>query len=88
MNNDRRKTIDSLIREANDLKGQIDSLQEQVEAVLDEEREYFDNMPESLQQGERGQAAEEAVSALEEAANMLGDFCVDDLTGYLEGAKG
>jgi hypothetical protein len=37
----------------------------------DDEQDYFDAMPESLQGAEKGEAAEAAVSALEEAIDAL-----------------
>lgn len=53
MNEDRRKRI-------------FDAAAE-LEAVKEEEQEAFDNMPESLQGGEKGQAMEAAIEALEES---------------------
>ena len=53
MNEDRRKRI-------------FDAAAE-LEAVKEEEQEAFDNMPESLQGAERGQAMEAAIEALEDA---------------------
>jgi len=42
-----------------------------VEPVRDEEQEAFDNMPDGLQQSERGQAAEQAASELDDAVDSL-----------------
>ena len=64
MNKARREEIARLITEAEELKGMIESIRE-------EEQEYYDNMPESLQQGERGQNAESAVSELEDAIDAM-----------------
>ena len=66
-------------------------------ALRDEEQEHFDNMPESLQGSEKGQAAEASVQQLEEAIGLLEnleDFEPDlhplgiiaDLQDYLEEA--
>ena len=44
-----------------------------LEAVRDEEQEAYDNMPESLQRGDQGSAAEGTICALEEALNHLYD---------------
>lgn len=65
MNAARRKII-------TDLAGGVDTaplsnLLTNVEAVLEEEQDAYDNMPEGLQQSERGQASEAALEALEEA---------------------
>ena len=53
----RRKTLALLIRH--------------IEAVMDAESSYMENMPESLQNSCRYEAAAETVSALEEALNIL-----------------
>lgn len=49
----------------------IENAKEEVEGLRDDEQEKFDNLPEGLQQAERGQAMEEAVGYLEEAADKL-----------------
>lgn len=71
MNKDRRKQL----AEIAELLGE---LQERISVLKDEEEEGFDNLPESLQQGERGQAMEaakeqmeSAMSAIEEAVGCL-----------------
>ena len=57
MNKDRRKRLTSIAE-------QISVLIDMAQEVLDEEQEAFDNMPESLQQGERGEAMQDAVEAI------------------------
>lgn len=64
MNASRRKEIDK----ARALIGEAKAILEQCEA---DERDYFDNMPESLQGGDKGQAAEAAADVLQEAADEL-----------------
>lgn len=62
MNNDRRKQLErakALLEEALSI----------IETCRDEEQEAFDNMPEGLQQSERGEKAEAACSALDECAD-------------------
>jgi hypothetical protein len=73
MNKDRRKELTAIgaaILEAKD----------HLEAVRDAEQEAFDNLPESLQQGERGQAMEEAIGNLENTISSL-----EDAAGEIEG---
>jgi hypothetical protein len=86
MNNERRKAIAAVVKQ---LEGwpDIEELKGELETIRDDEQEAFDNMPESLQQGERGQAAEAAVNALQEAIDMLDGFSVEELTGHLETAS-
>ena len=52
-----------------------------IEQARDDEREYFDNMPESFQEGDRGQQAEAVVDALDDAANGC-----EDIESHLETA--
>jgi len=42
-----------------------------LETCRDEEQDYYDNMPESFQNGEKGSVAQEAIDALEEAVSQL-----------------
>lgn len=42
-----------------------------IEDLASSEREKYDNMPESLQQGERGEAMSAAADALEEAQTSM-----------------
>ena len=39
----------------------------ELEAIRDDEQQAFDNLPEGLQQSERGQASEQAATDIEEA---------------------
>lgn len=59
MNNERRKKIEQA----------LDLLREAAE----EEREAFENLPDSLRDGERGQKMEEAADALDEAVSSVED---------------
>lgn len=61
MNKARRKKLGEII-------DQLEYLREDLDAVASEEREAFDNLPESLQESDRG-------CAMEEAADELDDIC-------------
>lgn len=74
MNNDRRARIQALIDKLEGIKEDIDSIKE-------EEQGYYDNMPESIQAGERGDKAQEAIDNLESTLDYL-----NDVTGFLEEA--
>lgn len=76
MNPQRRKQI---ARISGDLKG----LKDEIEELGEEEQEYFDNMPENLQEGERGQAAKDAIALIEQSG-----IGVDDVMNALEEACG
>ena len=75
MNKQRRKDIDTLIQA-------LEEIRTQIQFVLEEEQEYLDNMPENLQNSERYETAQTAVSELEEA-----DGSIDDIIEHLENAK-
>ncbi len=62
MNKARRKQIDELAQRMQELLSDI-------EAVKDEEQDYFDNMPENMLSGEKASASEEALSTLEDAVS-------------------
>ena len=64
MNKQRRKEIAKAI-------ALIEDAREILECVLCEEQEAFDNMPESLQYSERGEAMEEYISTIEEFLEYL-----------------
>jgi hypothetical protein len=60
MNAAQRKTLD-------DIRGELHTQLERIESERDAEQDKFDNMPESLQGGDKGQAMEEGISTLDEA---------------------
>jgi len=61
MNAQRRKDIQRAIE-------LLDEANQILSAAADEEQEYYDNMPESIQGGERGEAADAAADRLADAA--------------------
>ncbi len=66
MNKARRKSITAI----------LDAIQQHIidlEAIRDEEQEAFDNLPENLQEAERGQSMQEAIDALDEAISSTTD---------------
>ena len=71
MNNTRRKAIQQIIVHLTDLHADI-------EALRDEEQEAYDNLPESLQESERGEAMSTAVYNLDDAMDDL-DLAIDAL---------
>ncbi len=64
MNNIRRKSLE-------ELKSKLDEVKGDIEILRDEGQEYIDNMPESLQGGERASNAENAVRLMDDAINDL-----------------
>lgn len=73
MNAERRKTLNEALTklvEARDL----------IQGVLDEEQESYDNMPESFQNGSKGEAAQECIDNLQTA--------IDDIENVENGSLG
>jgi hypothetical protein len=87
MNKDRRKQIAEVIKQLDELRDTISGIVSTVEDIQSEEQEYFDNMPESLQSSEKGQAVEAAVDYLGTAKSGLEDFDFDDILSNLESAS-
>ena len=66
MNNARRKQIKDAIKDLD--IGTLEAMKEELESAQSDEQEYLDNMPESLQGGEKGEAAIDALGEVESAA--------------------
>ena len=64
MNMKRRKRIEKAGR-------LLEELMEEINAIQEEEQEAYDNLPESLQESERGIAMYNAAEALEDAVSQL-----------------
>jgi prefoldin subunit 5 len=71
MNKERRKALSDLRSTLEGIKGDIDTARDTLSSLKEEEGDYKDNMPESMQGGEKGDAADSAVSALEDADSEL-----------------
>ena len=75
MNKNRRKQIDEILEQLNPLLLEIES-------VKDEEQEAYDNLPESMQSGDKGEKMSDSVNNLEYAFDSL-----TEVIDYLESAK-
>lgn len=64
MNNNRRKQIQEAVQELEHIKSVFEN-------IRDEEQEYFDNMPENMQGGDKGQSSESAISSLDDVINSI-----------------
>lgn len=67
MNKERRKNIQ-------DVADQLEDLRSALEGIQGEEEEYRDNIPENLQGSERYERADEACDALGDAVSSLEDI--------------
>lgn len=77
MNAQRRKSIQEVIDQLEEIKSTIETLN-------DEEQEAYDNLPENLQGSERGEAMSEAADNLDSAFNSM-DEVLEYLTAAIEG---
>lgn len=64
MNNTRRKQLEKLSE-------RIEQIKEEISLILEEEQEAYENMPESFQDGERGEKAQSAIDNLESIDGSL-----------------
>lgn len=76
MNKNRR---DKLVK----LSDQISDIMEKLEELRDEELEAFENLPESLNSSERGEAMQTAIGAMGDALSSLenADMQIQDAIG-------
>ena len=93
MNKARRTAIEAIKSKVEDIKNYIEGdencdavaqaevlrpLKDKVSDLRDEEQEYLDNMPEGLQSGDKGDAAQSAIDELDNAESYL-DLAIDNL---------
>lgn len=64
MNKDRRQTISEAL-------ALIERAKSLLETARDDEQDYYDNMPESFQGGDKGEKAQAAIDGLESAIGGL-----------------
>ena len=58
-----------------DVRKEIENCKENLQKILDEEQDYFDNMPENLQGSVRGSDSEDAIDTIEN--------CIEDLENII-----
>jgi hypothetical protein len=71
MNNDRRNQLGRIIERLRDAHADL-------VAVIDDEQSYYDNMPESLQSSDKGDASQEAIDNLSSAGDSI-ESAISDL---------
>ncbi len=74
MNKQRRKSIGEVI-------SKLEELREELDGIMSDEQEAFDNLPESLQESDRGNAMQEAIDNLDYAMSSF-----EEAIEYLESA--
>ncbi len=71
MNAQRRKALRVIITKLEELDSLRQEILERLEEVKGEEQQALDNMPESLQESERGQQMQEYIDCMESATTEL-----------------
>jgi hypothetical protein len=84
MNQKDRKAISSSLAKLDEARDMLSAMHSDLEVLRDTEQEKFDNMPEGLQAGERGQAIEQAAEKLAEWVEYLQE-ALDSLSNIDEG---
>lgn len=79
MNAARRKKLEALNERLQTLVGQATDLRDELQELCDEEQDYYDAMPESLQGGDKGTKAEAAIASMEEVLDALSEFADVDV---------
>lgn len=81
MNKQRRKDIGAALELLSKARGLMEEAsataaeaKDALETARDEEQEYKDNMPENMQDGDKGQMADSAIDNLEQAASSAESF--------------
>jgi predicted RNase H-like HicB family nuclease len=82
MNKSRRNALSKIIRELNVIqnKNGLDGLIDELDTLKEEEQDYYNNIPENLQNSQRAQDSEQAIDNLEEAVDLLNEVYNSDET--------
>lgn len=84
MNKARRASLKLTLSKIETLTAYIEEIKEDLQGVLDEEEEAYENLPESIQGSERGEQMQEYIEALEGAIDSLDEFDADELYSTIE----
>lgn len=76
MNNKRRKCLQGIA-------DQLDELKVSLEDLLAEEEEYRDNIPENMQEGEKYEKSDDACNKMSDVIDSIGD-AIQNITECLE----
>ncbi len=83
MNAKRRKDLKAIITRLELLEQLRQEIRDELYEVLDQEQEALDNLPESLQESERGQQMQEYIEAMENVHDELDCMEIEELTDQL-----
>ena len=91
MNDKRRIVLKKLIKQLAELYERLDvfkSDSQEISAALEEiryeEEESYDNLPESLQESEKGEGIQEHIESLESAIEEVDNIDIEEALNYIE----
>jgi hypothetical protein len=84
MNKDRRKALRDIQDQLDNIPS-FDDLKGELQDVLDAEQEAYDNMPESLQNGDNGQRMQAALECIQAAIDALDSFELPSVEDAIDG---
>jgi K+/H+ antiporter YhaU regulatory subunit KhtT len=94
MNKKRRQEISRIVTKVEeivaDAREKLEELQTSIESIRDEESDCYENLPEGIMYSERGEAMEQAVDNLDNAASsieeLIDNLDCEELIEYLNDA--
>jgi len=86
MNDTRRKELAEIRSRIELALGELSNAKDELEGVINAEHEAFDNMPEGLQQADRGQNMEAGINTLDDASSNIDDVIssLEDIMGQID----
>ena len=83
MNKARRTALKAVIASFEELERLRHEIQERLEEIMDEEQASLDNLPESLQESDRGQQIQECIDTIDGIVDELDAMDLDGMTDQL-----
>ena len=87
MNANRRRSISKVIEKLEQMDALKAELIEMIEEIKNDEEEAYENLPESLQETDRGEAMQEAIDNLDNAQGDLDLIDIEAIIDYLAEAQ-
>lgn len=86
MNRERRKNINKVVEEINNLISLLEETKENLENIKSEEEEYYNNIPENLQNSINAENSLTAQDTLDETIYQIDNAidCLTDAISYCE----
>lgn len=83
MNDSRRTVLKSILPKMEELSGIAAEILKELQYVLDEEQEAYDNLTEGLQSTANGQYMEECINTLTDVIDVFEQLDADNLCGMI-----